>query len=311
MNIRELRIVLAEAIEGTEFAGKVHFVGGSVRDLMLQRQTLDYDLTVELPDGGLRLAAFLHQKLGTLKPVSYPRFGTAYLQYRGDTMEFVMTRKEIYEPGNRNPKVSYGSLEEDIYRRDFTINTLLLSVSGGSLKDVTGLGLKDLIDGLIRTPVDPLQSFTDDPLRILRAIRFASLFGFRIEEHCWAAIRSKAELIRTLSGNRLTREFSQLMVSAPHHHSKAGQSLFSAAEKGYRLLEESGVLQVLDPELRERLKLLSRHSFSLNSRMIGDRFGIIEASRIRDMMQVARLAWYENPLLTGEQLLQFLEDEDL
>lgn len=310
MNIRELRIILAEAIEGTEFSGKVYFVGGAVRDFLMQRQTPDYDLTVEIPDGGIRLASFLQEKLGTPPPKLHSQFGTAMLQYRGDSLEFVMTRKEEYLPGNRNPKVSFASLEEDIMRRDFTINTLLLSVSGGSLQDPTRRGLKDIMDGLIRCTGDPYHSFSEDPVRMLRAIRFACLLNFQIDERCWIAIREKAPLVASLSQPRLETELSRIMVCVPSKSTRQSQTGEPEPGRGYRLLRESGIVAALDPGLRDHLMLLSEHSFTLLPRQLGERFGVLGASRIREMMQAAEASWYRNPKLSPDDLINLLAEAE-
>ncbi len=307
MNIRELRIILAEAIEGTEFSGKVYFVGGAVRDFMMQRPTPDYDFAVEVPDGGIRLASFLQEKFGTPPPVTHPQFGTAVLQYLGDSLEFVMTRKEEYLPGNRNPKVSFASLDEDIMRRDFTINTLLLSVSGGSLQDPTRRGLKDIMDKLIRCTSDPYRSFSEDPVRMLRAIRFACLLGFQINERCWEAIQEKALLVKNLSGSRLESELSKIMLCVPPKSTGQGQACEPESGRGYRLLQESGIVHALDPSLQEHLALLSRHRFDLLPRQLSERFGVLAASQIRNYMQIAQTAWYRNPTLSSDDLIHLLE----
>lgn len=310
MNIRELRIILAEAIEGTEFSGKVYFVGGAVRDFLMQRSTMDYDFSVEVPEGGIRLAGFLQEKLGTAPPTVHPQFGTALLQYRGDNLEFVMTRKEEYFPGNRNPKVSFASLEEDILRRDFTINTLLLSVSGGSLQDPTKRGLKDIMDGLIRCTGDPYRSFSEDPVRMLRAIRFACLFNFQIDERCWAALQEQAHLMSSLSKARLEAELIRIMVCIPSKSTRQGQTGEIEPGRGFRLLCESGIVSAFEPSLRDHLKLLSEHNFSLLPRQLGERFGVLAASRIRELMQSAQAVWYRNPTLSHEELLRLLEETE-
>ena len=293
MNIHQLRITIAEAIEGTEFAGKVYFAGGAVRDLLIHRQTEDFDLTVELPRGGILLAAFLHTKLASGEPFNYPKFGTAYINYQGITIEFVMTRRELYNPGNRNPKVEFGSLQDDVFRRDFTINSLLLSVSGGNLVDLTKMGLRDLNDGLIRTPIDPRKSFMEDPLRMLRAIRFAPQ-------------------VRSLARPRISDEFSKIMVSSPVKHlrnRKAPEG--EAAARGFELLMQSGIMDSIMPEDQRKLELLSEKRFSLTSEDLMEYFGVLEASRIQKMLKFARMAWYDNPESSTEELLAYIKEKKL
>jgi len=312
MNIHQLRITIAEAIEGTEFAGKVYFAGGAVRDLLIHRQTEDFDLTVELPRGGILLAAFLHTKLASGEPFNYPKFGTAYINYQGITIEFVMTRRELYNPGNRNPKVEFGSLQDDVFRRDFTINSLLLSVSGGNLVDLTKMGLRDLNDGLIRTPIDPRKSFMEDPLRMLRAIRFATLLGYSFESNTWDALRECAPQVRSLARPRISDEFSKIMVSSPVKHlrnRKAPEG--EAAARGFELLMQSGIMDSIMPEDQRKLELLSEKRFSLTSEDLMEYFGVLEASRIQKMLKFARMAWYDNPESSTEELLAYIKEKKL
>ncbi|MDD2331934.1 MAG: CCA tRNA nucleotidyltransferase, partial [Candidatus Cloacimonetes bacterium] len=181
MNLCQLCNLISDLIQDTEFAGRSYFAGGCVRDFILGRDTEDFDICVELPEGGIRLANYLAKKLKTRPPVVYAQFGTAMLKYGRHKLEFVMTRQESYRPYSRNPRVSFGSLEQDIQRRDFTINAMLLNISSGLLVDLGQRGQKDIQEGIIRCVANPDRTFREDPLRILRAIRFAHTLDFEIE----------------------------------------------------------------------------------------------------------------------------------
>ena len=176
---------VADAIAGTEFEGNVYAVGGSVRDYVMEQEIKDIDYVVSLPDGGIRLAEFLDNKCLTSTPVvKYERYGTAMVrlsEFPNENIEFVQTRSEKYSKDSRNPETEYGSIEEDALRRDLTINALYFNISTGKIVDPTGWGMFDIENHTIRTTTDPDKVFEDDPLRILRVIRFAARFGWVME----------------------------------------------------------------------------------------------------------------------------------
>lgn len=226
------------AISGTEFSEKTYAVGGYVRDLIMKRDTMDLDLVVELPEGGRKLAEYLFTRGICTRPVEFDRFGTATVIISGRRIEMVMTRKESYHQFDRKPEVAYGSLQEDIQRRDFTINTLLMSLSSGEILDLTNQGRQDIEKKVIRGVGNPDQLFTDDPLRLLRAVRFSQQLGFKIESATRKAIISHAALLNTISWERKRDEFVRIILT-------------SHAVRGIRQLEATNLLTYLIPELLE------------------------------------------------------------
>ena len=211
-------------------------VGGYVRDYYLRRPSTDIDVVVvgsgiELAEA---LAAELHAKVSVVKP-----FGTAMVRTRdGAEVEFVGARRESYTHDSRKPQVEPGTLEDDQRRRDFTINAMAWSLNAatfGELVDPFG-GMEDLEDGIIRTPCDPDITFSDDPLRMMRAVRFASQLGFRIEEETFEAIRRNAARIRIVSRERIATELNKIVLSP-------------VPSIGLELLELTGLLALIFPEL--------------------------------------------------------------
>ncbi len=218
MNLNELRLRLADNIQGTDFAGRAYFAGGCVRDHLLGREAarLDVDIAVELPKGGVRLARFLQKRLPTTEP-NIPRgFGTATSFHEDVQLDFVMTRSEKYLPGSRFPRVKFADLKTDCLRRDFTINALYLEITQGDILDPSGRGLEDLEKKVVRCVQDPFRSFREDPLRMLRALRFGVVLGFELEPMVLQAIKVNAELTGSLSRARLLNEIQRLeMLAGP------------------------------------------------------------------------------------------------
>ena len=193
-------------IKGTKFDNKVFLAGGYVRDMIMGIPNHDFDFCVELPNGGIELANFLSEKLNGTNVVIFERFGTAQVVIDGNELEFVMTRKESYLKTDRNPNVIFGTINDDVQRRDFTINSLLLNISTGQVIDLTG-GVEDIKKGIIRTTSDPSVIFEEDPLRILRAVRFSSRFGFDIEHNTFEQMKILSHTIENISRERIRDEF--------------------------------------------------------------------------------------------------------
>lgn len=216
MKLEELRKKLADAICSSRFEQVSFFVGGCVRDQLLQRSIplVDADIAVELPRGGIALAQFLAKKFELAQPEIRPAFGTAKLDFFGLSMEFVMTREEFYRPGSRFPRVRYAGLNKDCERRDFTVNALYLKIIDGSILDPCKMGESDLENRLIRSIRDPQPSFREDPLRILRALRFAAVLDFEIEAQTWQALCDLSHLTQNLSHQRLREEKERLKNTA-------------------------------------------------------------------------------------------------
>jgi len=229
---------LRDATKGTPYEGKIYLVGGIVRDrIMGGAEEEDCDLVLE--NSAEELADFLYSKgIADHKPVTYSRFRTAMIQIDGHQVEIAGARKESYAPESRKPAVAPATLEEDVFRRDFTINTLLENLHTGKILDLTGLGLADIEAGIIRTPKDPNITFEDDPLRMLRAVRFAARFGFKIEDKTYRAIFEKAPRLKIISSERIRDEFAKMLMT-------------SRAAEAMEMLRETGLLRIFAPELEE------------------------------------------------------------
>ena len=187
-------------------------IGGFVRDAFLGRPSKDIDIVVE--GSGIALAKRVGKIVGS-KVAVYSNFGTAMLHYKGVEVEFVGARKESYDRNSRKPVVEDGTLEEDQQRRDFTVNALALSLQRedyGSLVDPFG-GIRDLHNGLLRTPLDPDTTYSDDPLRMIRAIRFATQLSFTIVPESFEAIKRNKERLDILSLERINEELNKILLS--------------------------------------------------------------------------------------------------
>lgn len=214
-----------------------YIIGGFVRDRLLNRPSKDID--VVCAGSGIKLAEeFAKQLTPKPKVVVYKRFGTAMLKHKDLEIEFVGARKESYRADSRKPIVEDGTLEDDQNRRDFTINALAVSLNPsnfGALIDPFD-GVNDLKAGIIRTPLEPNITFSDDPLRIMRAIRFATQLNFKIEEETFQAITDQKERIKIISQERITTELQKIMESP-------------VPSIGYSLLFECDLLKIIFPEL--------------------------------------------------------------
>lgn len=214
-----------------------YVVGGYVRDLFLERPSDDIDVVVV--GSGIRIAEALKKMLGRKAKLSvFRNFGTAQVKYGGLEVEFVGARKESYTHDSRKPVVEDGTLEDDQNRRDFTINALAVCLNKerfGELVDPFD-GIYDMEDGIIRTPLDPDITFSDDPLRMLRCVRFATQLNFYIEEETFDALGRNAERIKIISGERVAEELNKIMMTP-------------TPSKGFIDLYRCGLLPLLMPEL--------------------------------------------------------------
>ena len=224
-----------------------YVVGGFVRDAILGRPTTDVDFVTIGPGSGIKLAEKVASRLGGVAVHVYQQFGTAAIRLpktgedgSGMVLEFVGARKESYARSSRKPRVEEGTLEDDLRRRDFTINAFAVPLGRkglGELVDLFG-GMMDLDKGILTTPVDPFQNFSDDPLRMVRAARFAAQLDFDLDNPTWAAMRSEAECIGIVSMERVADELQKMIVAA-------------RPSLGFRILEETGLLRHFLPELSE------------------------------------------------------------
>ena len=206
-----VRRLLAQA--AAELGARAWIVGGYVRDRLLGRPHPDLDVVAE-GGMGFELASRFAQLAGAGEPVIFERFGTAQVTVPGHLVEFVSARAESYGPDSRKPDVRAATLDEDLRRRDFTVNTLLMDFDG-NVHDPLGRGRQDLEARLLRTPADPVQTFSDDPLRMLRAIRFAAQLGFEVAPELLPAMRTLKERLASpvVSAERVADELRKMLVS--------------------------------------------------------------------------------------------------
>lgn len=213
-----------------------YVIGGFVRDILLKRPSKDIDFVCV--GSGISLAQASAKELGTKKVTTYKNFGTAMIKYKDHELEFVGARKESYRKESRKPTVENGSLEDDQNRRDFTINALAISLNAhdyGQLVDPFD-GIKDLKKKMIRTPLEPEITFSDDPLRMMRAIRFAAQLKFDIAPDTFEAITAQAQRIEIVSKERIIVELNKIILSEKPSY-------------GFNLLFQSGLLQYIFPEM--------------------------------------------------------------
>ena len=226
--------VIKKYLEDKDYSAFV--IGGFVRDLLRENKSKDIDIVVD--GDALEFAKDIAQILRVKKVSVFKNFGTAHFRYKDIDVEFVTARKESYSKDSRKPKVKQGTLKDDQYRRDFTINALAIDLgphSFGTLVDPFN-GVSDIKIGLIKTPLDPSETFSDDPLRMLRAIRFASQLDFKIDISCLKSIKEQAERIRIISRERITDEINKILLSPE-------------PSRGFKLLKSTGLLQYIFPEL--------------------------------------------------------------
>lgn len=243
--------------------GKAYIAGGAVRDEFLGKIPKDIDIVVSAPNGGIAYANYLARLLGLREPVVYPTFGTAQIMlkdvtYNGEKynvggmeIEFVHTRKEQYHEESRKPETSFGTIKEDVERRDLTVNSLLKRLESGPSKDasdakqkvvdgeildLTGMGISDLENGIVRTPLDPDIIFSDDPLRMMRAIRFTVKYGWSMDDEIKEGIIKNIDRIDIVSRERIRDELDKIIGVRKLH-------------EAIPLMDEVGLLSKVLPEM--------------------------------------------------------------
>jgi len=217
---------------------ETYLVGGFVRDQLLGRGKAK-DIDIVAVGSGIDLAKAVQQELPGANAIQiFKNYGTAMVQWRDITLEFVGARKESYSEESRNPIVKKGTLKDDQHRRDFTINALAVSLNPGEVGKLVDpfQGLNDLQDGVIKTPLDPDVTYSDDPLRMLRAIRFAAQLNFKIEDGSLRSISKNRQRIDIVSKERVVEELHKIMMC-------------SKPSLGFLLLEQNGLLECIIPEL--------------------------------------------------------------
>jgi len=240
INCTEKELFLLKKVANAAHALQMetYLIGGFVRDKIIGRETKDADIVCV--GDGIELAKEVAKQFNPIPQVDYfKNFGTAHIRIAADfDIEFVGARKESYQSDSRNPEVEPGTIVDDQNRRDFTINALAISLNKkdyGKLVDPFN-GVKDIADRIIRTPLEPAQTFSDDPLRMMRAIRFASQLNFIIEEKTWQGIKDSAGRIKIISQERITDELNKIIASPK-------------PSIGFDLLYKSGLLQIIFPAM--------------------------------------------------------------
>ena len=238
----EIISTLREIIDSTEYEGHVFTVGGCERDRMLKRDIKDVDIVIDLPNGGIEFAEYLEKNGHTAgHVVTYPHYGTAMFRLKDipdKEIEAVQTRKECYrDMETRNPETAFGTIMEDCVRRDFTINAIYRNVSTGETLDLTGMSETDMADRVIDTCADPNIIFREDPLRILRAIRFQSQlggYGFQIRDRVQDGMYNNRHRLNIISQERIRDEFNKMLLSQD-------------PDKAFKILSAMGILNYVIP----------------------------------------------------------------
>ncbi len=216
---------------------EAYVIGGYVRDLIFEKDSKDLDFVCV--GSGMDLAKAVAKELGKESKLSvYKTYGTASIHHNGFVYEFVGARKESYHPDSRNPEVATGTFEDDILRRDFTINTLAIGLNSDNYGELVDQfdGVSDIDKKIIKTPTDPIRTFSDDPLRMMRAIRFATQLNFDIDADTFDAIVTQRERIRIISQERITDELNKIILAETPSY-------------GFKLLFHSGLLEFIFPEM--------------------------------------------------------------
>lgn len=258
LRFAEAIMYLNKLIEGTEWENNVWVVGGYIRSILIGQEPKDLDVVVSLPDGGIRFAKWMESVGETEgKVVVYPTFGVGMFRMKKFPeveLECVMTRGEQYHDANsRKPETVFGTIQEDCVRRDFTVNALYLNVSTSDIRDFTGKGLDNLKNRIIRVTNDnPDIVFREDPLRILRAVRFSCQLGFTIEPGTFAAMERNAERISIVSAERIAVELNKILMS-PN------------PVDGLEVLRKCGVLEQFIPELKDTYTITQNKYHDFNT----------------------------------------------
>ncbi|HWP30785.1 MAG TPA: CCA tRNA nucleotidyltransferase [Fimbriimonadales bacterium] len=229
---------IAEATRGTQWENRLYLVGGAVRDPLLGLPS-PQEIDILVDGDALEFGYFLREKgISSIEPVTYPRFGTALVMVNHSKVELASPRRESYDPQSRKPDVVPATLEEDALRRDFTINALFKNLHTGDILDFTGRGLEDIKHKILRTPLEPAATFRDDPLRMLRAVRFKNQLSLSYAPGLTEAIKQERDRLEIVSMERIQEELTK-MLSHP-----------SAAECLEELMD-FGLLPKFIPELEE------------------------------------------------------------
>ncbi|RLG29691.1 tRNA nucleotidyltransferase [Methanosarcinales archaeon] len=246
MSSDEILKIIGEVADQARIA--VWAVGGFVRDKLLNKSVKDIDFAVV--GDGPEFAKRVAEALNTRSIVIYPKFGTAMVHHKDYKLEFVGTRKEEYLSDSRKPIVTESSLDDDLLRRDFTINAIAMGINQnnfGEIYDPLG-GREDIKKKVIRPPLDPVVTFKDDPLRIMRAIRFATQLGFEIEQNTFRALKNMVHRLEIISQERITDELMKMFEA-------------ERPSLGFKLMDEAGILELILPELTSMKGVEQRNGY--------------------------------------------------
>lgn len=283
----QIKDYLRDLIKGTEWEGHVFAVGGCVRDEIMGQEIKDIDLCVSLPGGGVRFAEWLRDNNHALKQVTiYLSYGTAMLHLKAFPdveLEFVQTRKEKYiDHSCRNPETAFGTIEDDCMRRDLTINALYSNISTGEIIDITGKGVEDIKNHVIRTPNDPDIIYDDDPLRILRCIRFASRYGWDIEQITYEGMIRNVPRLVIITKERVKDELNKMLIC-------------SHPVMAMELLRKTGAMHYVIPELEEIYDMTQNeyhfgtvweHTMAVMEQLKSDKLALRMAALLHDIGKI-------------------------
>ena len=274
--MKPLERIVAATI-GTKWEGKLFLVGGAVRDELLGLgASQDFDIVLE--DEAGELAQFLYASGASLPPVTYPRFGTAMVRVDGANVEIVTARKESYTEESRKPFVRAATLLEDAQRRDFTINTLLRNLHTGERVDPLGTGVNDLNALVLRTPLDPGETFSDDPLRMIRAIRFKVRYNLTPAPGLMDALATNVERLKIVSHERIRDEFVKLLQGPKPHVALAD-------------LMDTGLLDIFAPEFSEGIGI---DQGSYHSKDVwGHTLDVVEKASGKDLLVILAALFHD------------------
>lgn len=248
VELQKYKFLLTASELSEELGFQVYVVGGFIRDLILKKEVEDIDLLVV--GDVMKYAQTFAGKLGINDVIVFKTFGTAHFVHQGLNIEFVAARKESYNPSSRKPRISEGSFTDDISRRDFTINTIAVSLSKDNFGEVIDHfnGRRDIENKLIRTPLDPEITFDDDPLRILRAFRFASQLNFCVDKSILKAAEILRDRLDIVSQERKTDEFLKILKSPK-------------PSVGLKLLQTTRVMEIIFPEISQMTGIEQREEY--------------------------------------------------
>ena len=291
----EIKCYIRRIIKDTEFENNVFAVGGCCRDILLNMPIKDMDLVVSLENGGIKFAEWLEKSgytHGTI--VTYPRFGTAMFklkEFPDEELEVVQTRTEVYTENSRKPDTAYGSLKQDCMRRDLTINAIYDDISNDKMLDICGTSFDDIKNKIIRTPCDPDQTYIDDPLRILRCVRFANRFKWEIEANTAISMVKNINRLSVISKERIQDEFLKIIKDDPNGfimlvNCQAYKYIFPNFKPDYGFLE--GIKKVGKFSMPIKLAFFGYFNPDMESDMRTLKFSVDDIKHVMDIVNLTK-----------------------